>query len=202
MEYRFDSTEVEAMFGKLRSIQSALNGIETHIQNNTELDIACACSFVSKITNNQKTFYALSSDEVDKTPMSLEKTDWRSIFIMNPPPTEELSYVICQLEKYIGKVSKTEYLWAVREQRVILFIKFKKWHNDSFTRNLRSELLIIQEINKNNHYQKQFVDLNLDFGKYEFNIVLCKRKTTEPSGENTTVASMPTHGTKPPRVIV
>lgn len=183
MEYKFHDQDFNEINNDLLSIQMSLKDIETHIENTENLSDNCACSFVSKFINKQKTFYALN---VNKTNMVLEKNDWRSIFIMNPPTPEELPNVISQLEKYIGKVYRTEYMWTIREQNVILAIKFKKWYNDEFTRALRSELIVLQEINKSN-YKKQYLELVLDFGKYNFDLLLCKRKSKQPMSDNTTI---------------
>jgi len=201
MEYKFDEDELSKISTKLRFIQSAINGIENHIDNAPDLDIACACSFVSKFINNQKTFYALEPVKDNKTYIELDKNDWRSIFIMNPPDADDLPYVIRQLEKYIGKVYRTEYLWTIREQQVILVIKFKKWYDSEFTRNLRSELIINQEINKN-VYKKNFINISLDFGKYDFELLLCKRKSKEPVKNDTIMVPPPKDGEKPNRVIL
>ena len=183
MEYKFHDQDFNEINNDLLSIQMSLKDIETHIENTENLNDNCACSFVSKFINKQKTFYALN---VNKTNMVLEKNDWRSIFIMNPPTPEELPNVISQLEKYIGKVYRTEYMWTIREQNVILAIKFKKWYDDEFTRALRSELIVLQEINKSN-YKKQYLELVLDFGKYNFDLLLCKRKSKQPVSDNTTI---------------
>lgn len=183
MEYKFHDQDFNEINHDLLSIQTSLKDIETHIENTENLNDNCACSFVSKFINNQKTFYALN---VNKTNMILEKNDWRSIFIMNPPTPEELPNVISQLEKYIGKVYRTEYMWTIREQNVILAIKFKKWYNDEFTRALRSELIVLQEINKSN-YKKQYLELVLDFGKYNFDLLLCKRKSKQPVSDDTII---------------
>jgi len=183
MEYKFHDQDFNEINHDLLSIQASLKDIETHIENTENLNDNCACSFVSKFINKQKTFYALN---VNKTNMVLEKNDWRSIFIMNPPTPEELPNVISQLEKYIGKVYRTEYMWTIREQNVILAIKFKKWYDDEFTRALRSELIVLQEINKSN-YKKQYLELVLDFGKYNFDLLLCKRKSKQPVSDNTTI---------------
>lgn len=186
MEYKFHDQNFNDISHELLSIQASLNDIETHIENTENLNDNCACSFVSKFINNKKTFYALNALNVNKTNMILEKNDWRSIFIMNPPTPEELPNVISQLEKYIGKVYRTEYMWTIREQNVILAIKFKKWYNDEFTRALRSELIVLQEINKSN-YKKQYLELVLDFGKYNFDLLLCKRKSKQPVSDDTTI---------------
>ena len=110
--------------------------------------------------------------------MRLNKLDWRSIFIVNPLPETHIQYVIDQLEQYVGKVSRAEYVWAINEQQVILFVKFKYWYDTTFNRVFRSELIITQEKNRHS-YAKDTVDLHMDYNKYTFKVLLCKRCSNE-----------------------
>jgi len=119
--YPFDSNETSALYNKMQSIKSALDGVETHIINHYNSD-ATACSFVSNNINPQKTYFAHCIENTSFPKIKLDKLDWRSMFILNPLPEQHLHYIIHQLEQYVGKVSRAEYVWAIIEQKVVLFV--------------------------------------------------------------------------------
>ncbi len=174
----FDRNELDELYHKMQSIGSALTGVESHIKNNFYNPEATACSIVSYNINPQKTYFATSALDISPQKLILDKHDWRSIFIMNPLPTNQIHRMIDLFEKYIGKVDRAEYVWAIKEQQVVLFIKFKYWYDNKFNRVLRSELIITQEKNKHT-FTKEYINMSFDYGRYIFDIVLCKRKSNE-----------------------
>lgn len=183
MEYptfhQFDVNDTCKLYNKMKNIKTALDGVETYLKNtNYDESEPNSCSFVSTNINPQKTYFATQESQFSTSKMRLNKLDWRSIFIVNPLPETHMQYVIDQLEQYVGKVSRAEYVWAINEQQVILFVKFKYWYDTTFNRVFRSELIITQEKNRHS-YAKDTVDLHMDYNKYTFKVLLCKRCSNE-----------------------
>lgn len=176
--YELDINETSILYNKMKNIKSALDGVESYIVNHYYDPDASACSFVSTNINPQKTYFATEISNSSYPKIQLNKLDWRSIFIINPLPETQIQYIIDQLEQYVGKVSRAEYVWAINEQQVILFVKFKYWYDTTFNRVFRSELIINQEKNRHSH-AKDTVDLHMDYTKYTFNVLLCKRISSE-----------------------
>lgn len=183
MEYptfhRFDVNDTCGLYNKMKNIKTALDGVETYLKNtNYDESEPNSCSFVSTNINPQKTYFATQESDVSTSKIKLNNLEWRSIFIINPLPEMHIQYIIDQLEQYVGKVSRSEYIWAINEQQVILFVKFKYWYDTTFNRVFRSELIITQEKNRHS-YAKDTVDLHMDYNKYTFKVLLCKRKSNE-----------------------
>lgn len=176
--YEFDRNETSDLYNKMKTIKSALDGVESYLINHYYDPDASACSFVSTNINPQKTYFATEISNSSSPKIQLNKLDWRSIFILNPLPHTQIQYIIDKLEQYIGKVARAEYVWAINEQQVVLYVKFKYWYDTLFNRVFRSELIITQEKNKHS-YTKNTVDLHLDFNQTIFNVLLCKRKSSE-----------------------
>jgi hypothetical protein len=187
MEYptysRYDQTELHEVYTQLQSINSVLNCVESQLKNNPANSESSACSFISSNINPNKTYFATNANDSHSSKMRLDKHDWRSLFIMNPLPANQLQYMITQIELYIGKVARAEYVWAIKEQRVVLYIKCKYWYDTQFVKVFRSELIISQERNKH-RFTKESIKLEIDFGRHIFDIVLCKRKSNEDDASN------------------
>lgn len=204
MEYptydKYDQTEVHEIYSRLQSIGSVLNCVESQIKSNPDASEQSVCSFISNNIHPNKTYFATSIADPLNSKMRLDKHDWRSVFIMNPLPADQLQYMIAQFERCIGKVARAEFVWAIKEQRVVLYIKCKHWYDTQFTKVFRSELIISQERNKHS-FTKEFTSLHTDFGRHIFDIVLCKRKSNEDEAVDNSPTVLIIRDNNYPRVI-
>ena len=138
-------------------------------------------SYVSKFVLPSATQYRTIDANINQTILEPEQHCYIHLFILRPPPDEDLQILCEMFDKYIGKVYSIRYVWSIRHQSIVICIRLQHWYVDKFSQIFRTELVIQQELNKHNS-EKQSICITNNTNRHTYKVILgnrlCKIKTS------------------------
>lgn len=137
--------------------------------------------YISKFVLPSATQYRTIDANMNRAILDPEQHCHAHLFILYPPPDEDLQSLCDMFDKYIGKVYTIQYVWSIRHQSIVICIRLQHWYVDKFSQIFRTELVIQQELNKHTN-EKQPIYITNNANRHTYKVILgnrlCKIKTS------------------------
>jgi hypothetical protein len=157
---------------RLEKVEDVLHGVDLG---------SITTQYISKFVLPCATQYRTIDANINRAILEPDQQCHAHLFILDPPPDEDLQSLCDMFNKYIGKVYSIMYVWSIRHQSIVICIRLQHWYVDKFSQIFRTELVIQQELNKHTS-EKQPVCIKNNTNRHTYKVVLgrrlCKIKTS------------------------
>jgi hypothetical protein len=150
---------------RLEQVEDVLHGVDIG---------SITTSYISKFVLPSATQYRTIDANINQTILEPEHHCYIHLFILNPPPDEDLQTLCDMFDKYIGKVYSIRYVWSIRHQSIIICIRLQYWYVDKFSQIFRTELIIQQELNKHTS-EKHSTCITNNTNRHTYKVILGRR---------------------------
>ena len=133
-----------------------------------------AAHYISKFVLPFATQYRTIDSNINQTILEPEQQCYTYLFILHPPPDEDLQILCEMFDKYIGKVCTIRYVWSIRHQSIVICVRLQHWYVDKFSQIFRTELVIQQELNKHTS-EKQSICITNNTNRHTYKVILGRR---------------------------
>lgn len=130
--------------------------------------------YISKFVLPYATQYRTIDSNINQNILEPEQYCHTHLFILNPPPVEDLQLLCDMFDKYIGKVYTIRYVWSIRHQSIVICVRLKYWYVDKFSQIFQTELVIQKELNKHTS-EKQTVCITNNTNRHTYKVLLGRR---------------------------
>ena len=150
---------------RLEQVEDVLHGVDIG---------SITTYYISKFVLPYATQYRTIDSNINQNILEPEQYCHTHLFILNPPPVEDLQVLCDMFDKYIGKVYTMRYIWSIRHQSICICVRLQYWYVDKFSQIFQTELVIQQELNKHTS-EKQSVCIINNTNRHTYKVLLGRR---------------------------